>query len=350
MLKPEPIRIEPIFSERLWGSRSLAPLYPEKINLAEPLGEAWLTGVDCRLATGPFAGKKLGDAWRDMPVEWRGSHFSEPSDFPLLLKFIFPTDKLSIQVHPDDAYASTHEKAAGGRGKTEMWHIVSARQGARLLLGIKPGVTRDQLEKSLQSNTVENLFVSHSVHAGDTFFVPARTAHTIGADIVVFEVQEYSDLTYRVYDYGRLDSHGRPRDLHIEKAFEVLSFDPVRGGRVAPLSLPETGAGRSLLAACRYFATERIEFSEKFEIHPALEHFELIVILEGRGNLGWPSTAARYNSGECWLLPASLSSASLHALQPTTIMRTYVPHLADMQKALHDAGYSASAIAQTVFP
>lgn len=349
MLKPEPTRIEPLFSERLWGSKSLAPLYADKSNLAEPLGEAWLTGVDCRIATGLFAGKKLGEAWREMPVEWRGSHFPEPSDFPLLVKFIFPTDKLSIQVHPDDAYAALHEQAAGGRGKTEMWHVVSAKPGASLLLGMKPGSSKDQFEKSLRENTLETFFVPYSVQAGDTFFVPACTPHTIGPDMVVFEVQQYSDLTYRIYDYARVDSHGNLRELHTQKALDVLSFDPSKGGKVAPLVLPDAGVNRSLLAACRYFATERVEFPEKCEFHPTPEHFELVIILEGRGNLGWPSSAARYQAGECWLLPASLPSASLHALQPTIIIRTYVPDLVELQTSLHNVGVSASAISQTVF-
>ena len=119
-MRPTPARIEPILSPRLWGARSLAPLFPEKSDLTEPLGEAWLTGVDCRIASGPFAGKTLGEAWTEMPAEWRGSRAVAEANFPVVVKFIFPTEKLSLQVHPDDAYASVHEKAAGGRGKTEM--------------------------------------------------------------------------------------------------------------------------------------------------------------------------------------------------------------------------------------
>ena len=168
--------------------------------------------------------------------------------------------------------------------------------------------------------------------------------------MVVFEVQEYSDLTYRIYDYGRVDSHGKPRELHVQKALEVISFDPSKGARVTSFSLPEAGVDRSLLAACPYFATERIEFAGRYKFHPGPEHFELVVILEGRGNLAWPSTAARYNAGECWFIPASLATASLHALTPTTIIRTYVPNLTALQESLHADGFSASAIAQTTFP
>src|SRR5216684_8045630 len=162
-MRPEPTRIEPIFSPRIWGARSLAPLYPEKINLKEPLGEAWLTGVDCRVANGPFAGKTLGDAWREMPAEWRGTRLVSTAQFPLLVKFIFPTDKLSIQVHPDDAYAAAHEQAAGGRGKTEMWHAVSSEPGASLLLGLKPGIDKKEFLDAMKQNRLEDAFQSHSV-------------------------------------------------------------------------------------------------------------------------------------------------------------------------------------------
>src|SRR6476646_6327547 len=193
-MNPEPFRIEPTFSPRLWGSRSLAPLYPDKSDLAEPIGEAWLSDVNCRIATGAFTGITLADAWREMPAEWRGTMFAEPPDFPLLAKFIFPTDKLSIQVHPDDTYAAEHEKAAGGRGKTEMWHIVAAKPDASLLLGLKPGTTKDAFLAALENHTV------------------------------VFEAQEYSELTYRVYDYGRVDRFGKPRELPLEKALAVTNF------------------------------------------------------------------------------------------------------------------------------
>ncbi len=348
-LKPEPFRIEPIFSPRIWGSRSLAPLFPEKTNLAEPLGEAWLTGLDCKIATGPFAGRTLGATWHEMSEEWRGSALKAVKEFPLLAKFIFPKDKLSIQVHPDDAYAAVHEKGSGGCGKTEMWYIVSAEPGAQLLAGLKPGVTKEKFLESLASHTLENLFQAPHVHAGDTFFIPAGMPHTIGPDMIVCEVQEYSDLTYRIFDYDRVDAHGKPRELHIEKALEVIHFGFSRGGKVPPLALGASGQHAKLLCACHYFAVERLEFSERCEFAGDSEHFQLLIILAGRGNLGWPASAARYNAGECWFLPASVDLAALHPLQSTIVLRAYVPDIAALPKHLHDSGISASAIAQSVF-
>ncbi|PYT63602.1 MAG: mannose-6-phosphate isomerase [Acidobacteria bacterium] len=348
-MNPEPFRIEPMFVPRIWGARSLAPLYPEKSNLQEPIGEVWLTGVDCKVVSGPFTGKTFGEAWREMPPEWRGTRFTEPGDFPILIKFIFPNDKLSIQVHPDDAYAAAHEQAAGGRGKTEMWHVVSAEPGALVLVGLKPGATKEKFLRALQENTLEGLFVPHPVQAGDTFFVPAGTPHTIGPGMVLCEVQEYSDLTYRVYDYRRVDAQGKPRELHIEKALEVMKFGSRDGGKVNPLPLHAEGASRSLLAACRHFATERWECSVKCEIPVDPARFEVLVILDGTGSLAWPDSATRYLRGECWIVPASQGRVEVHPVTPTALVRSFVPDLAALRAELHRGGISAAVLSQIIF-
>jgi mannose-6-phosphate isomerase len=348
-VRPTPTRIEPIFSPRLWGARSLEPLYPDKSNLLEPLGEAWLTGVDCRIASGPFAGKTLGAAWSEMPAEWRGTSLASVQDFPLLVKFIFPADKLSIQVHPDDAYATVHEQAAGGRGKTEMWHAVSATAGAQVLLGLKPGVNKEKFRERLASHTLEDLFEEQSVRMGDTFFVPAGAPHSIGPNMVICEVQEYSDLTYRVYDFGRVDAQGKPRELHVEKALQVTNFGKPAGGKVTSLPLPADGATRSLLAACRYFATERWECCAKCEIPVEPERFELIVILEGVGSFAWPDSAARYHRGECWLVPASQARVDVLPETATSLIRIFVPDIPVLRTALHRDRISAAALAQVIF-
>lgn len=353
-LPPEPFRIEPIFSPRIWGSRSLAPLFPEKTNLAEPIGEAWLTGVDCRVATGPFTGKTLGEAWREMPAEWRGEKFKEPGDFPLLVKFIFPQDKLSIQVHPDDAYAAVHEKAAGGRGKTEMWHAVSAEPGAQVLIGLKPGVDKQKFLAALAAHTPEELFVAHSVQAGDTFFLPAGTPHTIGPGMVLCEVQQYSDLTYRVYDYGRVDSYGKPRELHVEKALEVLKFGCHEGGKVSPKDFKGAReavgaeipfsfiscsgkADWAVLASCPYFFAHRLNFDRYIHFKPQPPkhgegRFHVNVILAGEGSLsGLPRRGVTgefpFKEGECWFVPANTftSSCSYRSKGKVSFLTASVP-------------------------
>lgn len=348
-MNPEPFRIEPTFSPRIWGSHSLAPLFPEKSNLKEPVGEAWLSDVNCRIATGSFAGISLADAWREMPSEWRGTIFTEARNFPLLTKFIFPTEKLSIQVHPDDADAAIHEKAAGGHGKTEMWHIVSAQPNASLLLGLKPGTTKDSFLNTLQKHTVEDVFQRHAVAAGDTFFVPAKTPHTIGPNMVVFEVQQYSDLTYRVYDYGRVDASGRPRELHLEKALAVTNFNGKIVEKVPRIPLPTQRGTRSLLAACPYFAAERAEYAGLCDCSTNKARFELLVVLYGSGEVRWTGGEANYAPGECWFIPANLDVFVIQPLHESSIIRTYVPDLAASKKRWLDSGISPGTLELTVF-
>lgn len=335
-LPPEPFRIEPTFSPRIWGARSLAPLFPDKTDLSEPIGEAWLTDVNCRVATGPFAGKTLGEAWREMPAEWRGKNFSEPGDFPLLVKFIFPTDKLSIQVHPDDAYASVHEKAAGGRGKTEMWHAVSAEPGAQVLVGLKPGVTKENFLAALAEQRLEDCFVRHDVHAGDTFFIPAGTPHTIGPGMVVCEVQQYSDLTYRVYDYGRVNAQGQPRELHLEKAMQVLDFDSSKGATVTLRPDLHSTLRRWKLAKCSYFEAERTDLVQLVHVKGLLpkakeRRFHLIVFLSGEGVLAWSparrrNDEVRFRQGQCWFVPASFpQNLHYYPKENASLLTTSVP-------------------------
>ena len=363
--------------QRIWGMRSLAPLFPEKTNLPEPIGEVWLTAVDCKIATGPFAGKTLGEAWREMPPEWRGTRFTEPGDFPLLIKFIFPNDKLSIQVHPDDAYASVHEKAAGGRGKTEMWHVVQADPGANVLIGAKSGVSKKKFLDAIANNSLENLLEKRPVFNGDTFFVPAGTPHTIGPGMIICEVQEYSDLTYRVYDYGRVDAKGKPRELHVEKALKVLNLGKTAGGKTPPLSLYtayrshsklKTGRNVTLLSACRYFSAERWEFYEDISISDGNRvAFDIVIVLNGRGRMDWGRNAwitgygamkrgssagsSGFEAGQCWFIPANLTPlASPEPPAHATMLRTYVPDLAKLRTALKRERHSAAAITQAVFP
>src|SRR5882724_9152256 len=352
-MNPEPFRIEPTFSPRIWGSRSLAPLFPKKSNLSEPIGEAWLSDVNCRIVTGSFSGISLADAWREMPAEWRGTIFARPGDFPLLAKFIFPTDKLSIQVHPDDAYAAIHERAAGGHGKTEMWHIVSAEPGARILMGLKHGVDKKDFLAGLENQTLESLFQSHTVQAGDTIFVPAGTPHAIGPGMIVCEVQEYSDLTYRVYDYCRVDAQGSPRELHIEKALHVMNFGASKAGKVSPLPLNGEPKNKSLLSACSFFAAERWVFDTEASVAVSPERFELLVILAGNGHIRWTDSSLPYQAGECWLVPASLGRFSLYPELSTgtgtSLLRTYVPDLAKLRTEIRQTDIPETQAAQTIF-
>jgi mannose-6-phosphate isomerase len=350
-VRPEPTRIEPKFMPRIWGARALAPIYPDQINLPEPIGEAWLTGPESKIESGPLTGP-LHQAWKKMPPEWRGIDFAShraPREFPLLVKFLFPTDQLSIQVHPDDAYASQNE-AAGAVGKTEMWHVVSAEPGATLLLGLVPEVDRGKFRSAIEQGGLEKFFERLPVSPGDTFYVPSGTPHTIGAGMTLCEVQQNSDLTYRLYDFHRVDAKGNPRELHIEKGLAVIDFDRRKGGRVAPVALPSAdGAKTSLLVACPYFATERWDLSAQHHANSDPAHFELLVMLGGRGNIQWSGGSHSYRQGECWFIPANLGHFSLLPENPTSILRTYVPNISALRSQQSRDVVPNSAIEQVLF-
>jgi mannose-6-phosphate isomerase len=348
VVEPVLTRIEPIYSPRPWGARSLAPLFPDKTDLREPLGEAWLTAMESRVVTGPYAGKPLGESWGEMPAEWRGTRSGDYKKFPLLLKFLFPHEKLSIQVHPDDCYAEKYERAAGGRGKTEMWHIVCAQPAAELLIGLKPGVTREAFLEGIARNTVEDLFVRHIVRAGETYFVEPGTQHAICPGMIVCEIQEYSDLTYRVYDYGRIDASGRARELHVEKALEVTRFEGLRSGKVPPLALHSPDAIKYLLAACKFFATERWECDRTTPIEGDLAEFQLLVILRGHGMLYDSDSGYSYSPGHTWFLPACLEMALLQPEEPTSLLRVTVPDPKLLIRQLQNQGFELEAISRVV--
>jgi len=320
-----PARLEPVFSPRPWGARSLAPLFPDKTGLAEALGEAWMTGSECRFANGPFAGRTLGSAWREMPPQWAGTRANTAEAFPLLVKFIFPEEKLSVQVHPDDAYAAKHERAAGGRGKTEMWYAMRAKPGAEVLVGLKPEVTRESFARAIVEGTAEDSLVRVPVSQGNAIFVPAGTAHTIGPGLVLCEIQEQSDLTYRVYDYNRRDANGRARELHVEKALAVMRFGEQIGGKVEPVCLREDGTEKTYFVSCPYFETSRWEFSGPVAMGSSAESFELLIVLEGSGTICWQSERVDYRRAQVWMIPAGLGGYHVVPNEATALLRTFVP-------------------------
>jgi mannose-6-phosphate isomerase len=266
----------------------------------------------------------------------------------VLIKLIFPNDKLSIQVHPDDAYAAKHEQNAGGRGKTEMWHLVWAENGAEILFGLRQGVDKQVFLRALADNSVENLLPHVPVHAGDTYFVPAGTQHAMGAGLVVCEIQEYSDLTYRIYDFGRVDASGKPRELHIKKALEVTDFSGGRGGKIEPLALHSPDAKKYLLAACEYFATERWDCNRTTPIESDPQEFQIFVILEGTGAFYDAEQIYPYRPGEAWFFPANLPATLLKPQGASSVLRVTVPDTGALRRQLRNQGFEDQAISRVV--
>ena len=314
------------------------------------MGEVWLTGNECVLTNGEFAGRSLGEVWPGLPEEWTGTHLRGLDRIPLLVKFIFPEEKLSVQVHPDDAYAEQHEAAAGGTGKTEMWYVVTAREGAELRVGLRPDVTPESFRRAIADGTVEDCLERVPVRAGDAVFVPAGTAHTICPGAVLCEIQEHSDITYRVFDYNRVGTDGKPRTLHVRQALNVIRFGEQSGGRCDPVRITHGAVTETFFAACRYFATERWEFRERIAAVTSPEHFDLLIFLDGKGSIEFADGAEPYAPAEVWLLPAALGGYQLVPESPTTLLRTYVPDLHDFVRRLADERVEETAWSRVVHP
>jgi mannose-6-phosphate isomerase len=239
-----PFRIEARFVGRVWGWKDLRPWY-DRVAADDPIGEVWLTGDDCLIASGPHAGKTLGAIFNESPQAMLGSDaVGMGSDSPLLIKVIFAREKLSVQVHPDDRLA---QKYGHPRGKTECWYALSAEPGAQVAVGWKPGVTIEQVKAGMESGALEADLNMLPVHPGDMIFVDAGTVHAIWPGSVLLETQQNSDLTYRMYDYGR------GRELHIAKSLEAARL-VTQAGKVAPISASD----RTILLEAEYFCIERI--------------------------------------------------------------------------------------------
>jgi len=237
-----PFRVEPLFVGRVWGWKDLRPWY-DQVAKEEPIGEVWLTGDDCKVATGQHSGKTLSEIFGELPQAMLGED-APSGDSPLLMKVIFAREKLSVQVHPDDRLA---QKYGQPRGKTECWYVLAAEAGAQVAAGLKAGVTMDEVKTGIEAGTLEKSLRMLPVSAGDMVYVDAGTVHAIWPGSVLLETQQNCDLTYRMYDYGR------GRELHIEKSLEAAQLK-TKAGKVAPRMLED----RTILVASPYFVVERI--------------------------------------------------------------------------------------------
>jgi len=246
-----PFRLAPYFRTRVWGFNDLSPWYDYKTD-GEPIGEVWLTGEMCAAETGPLTGQSLKQITAAYGETLLGKDRAD-EEFPLLVKVLFPKEKLSVQVHPDDALA---QKYGEPRGKTECWYALDAQPGAQVALGIKPNTPPQQVRDAIEESRLEELLAWLPVNKGDMIFVDAGTVHAIGPGAVLLETQQTSDLTYRMYDYGR------PRELHLDKSFEAMRLT-TGAGKMTPKSVN----GHSILIDQKYFRVERWK-----EVAPSAEN------------------------------------------------------------------------------
>ncbi|HVP52283.1 MAG TPA: type I phosphomannose isomerase catalytic subunit [Terriglobales bacterium] len=301
-----PFLLRPEFVERPWGARDLSPIYPEH-PCGEPVGEVWLTGDDNRVANGPLAGRTLGELCRQYGRALVGESARETDRFPLLIKFLFSREKLSVQVHPDD---ETARRAGLPCGKTECWYVVTAEPGAQVALGLKSGVTREQLARAIRSVQAEELLNWVDIHAGEMIYVDAGTVHTIGPGAVLLETQQNSDTTYRLYDYGR------PREIHVEQGLAATK-ERTRAGKVRRIG------STTALVASPSFVVEKLGLGEmrRFE---AAHSPQIFVTLEGSGVAEGPSPAS-FSRGEVLVVPASAAQVGIRPHRNLQVLRMTLP-------------------------
>jgi mannose-6-phosphate isomerase len=343
-----PLAIERRLVQRLWGGQYLSSWLNLPAPFPEHLGETWEVFDNNMIRNGPMAGWSLAQATACYGEQLVGTQPRERygSGFPLLIKFLDANDRLSLQVHPDDAYARLYEASTGFHGKTEAWYVLKAEPGADIIYGLNRSVERCEFEAAVRAGKLEQLANHVPVSEGDVILVPAGTLHAINAGIVLFEIQETSDLTYRVYDYGRIDQvTGTTRELHLDKALDVVEMTRAPEAKRIPLQLDGNGS-RTLLVACNHFALEQwnVDTAQCCATQP--DSMEIVTVIEGTGTLAWEGGQQPVSHGDSLVLPAALGEWSLQpGNAPMRVLRGYVPNLArDILGPLRRRGYNEAQI------
>lgn len=301
----KPLRLLPAGKGYIWGGERLKTEYNKTLDVT-PLAESWECSVHpdgmSLISGGEYDGLTLKEVLEKNP-HYMGT---KSDSMPILIKFIDAAKDLSIQVHPDDCYARANE---GDNGKTEFWYVLDAEEGAELIYGFEHPMDREKLKQAIENGRLEHMLHHIPVHKGDVFFVYPGTVHAIGKGIVLVEVQESSNLTYRLYDYNRVDRDGKKRPLHIEKACDVLNMDPVKIIRQPQRMIKYYfGCARELLCRCEYFEVERIQVTKGFSFSVLDTSFQVLLCTDGNGGLETDETnrPVRFDKGACIFLPAGL--------------------------------------------
>lgn len=316
--KNKPFLLRPVGKDYLWGGNRLNEDFSKDIDLS-PLAETWECSTHpdgpSRIEGGVHDGRLLSDVIWEHP-EYLGTHPQKRDELPILIKFIDAKQNLSVQVHPDDDYAREHEN--GSLGKSEMWYVLEAAKDASLIYGFCRDITQDMLKKSLADGTVEKYMHRVPVQKDDVFYIEAGTVHAIGAGSLIAEIQESSNLTYRLYDYNRTDKYGKKRELHIQKALDVANLrgsamprQPMRVLKYQP------GCASELLCRCKYFQVERQLINtercrELVDIQAGSNSFEVLLCTEGCGAVFYGSDTICFFRGDCIFVPAESVPMKLH--------------------------------------
>jgi mannose-6-phosphate isomerase len=322
-----PLRFEPIYQYRTWGGRHLADLLPVALPGDDPIGEAWLLSDRfdhaSRVADGPLKGRTIGQLLESSPELLLGKAGGRFRHFPLLLKFLDAKAMLSVQVHPSDRH--TEYLRADEPGKTEAWVVLEAGPESRIYTGLEPGTTPDGLRQALSNGTVTDLLVGFTPKPGDGVFLPAGTVHALGGDVVVFEIQQNSDVTFRLYDWDHVDSRtGKRRPLQVDKALACIDFSHEAAGPVVPVVEQVTPVPRERLVLCEHFGLWRLRGNAPFTVGVAGAP-RVVVCISGEAALEHDGADYAFGRGDVLLLPAVVGACAVRPHGDVTVLEISLP-------------------------
>jgi mannose-6-phosphate isomerase len=322
-----PLRFAPIYQYRLWGGRRLGVILSEPPPGSDPIGEAWILSDredhSSLVANGYLKGRTISEVMKLFPEQMMGKLTSRFDRFPLLLKFLDAREMLSVQVHPSDAQPDLIP--SGETSKTEAWVVIEADEGSKIYAGLTRGTTAGDLKQSLASSTVEDHLAGIVPKPGDAVFIPAGTVHTLGGGVVVFEVQQNSDVTFRLYDWGHVDAKtGQPRPLQVDDAIRCIDFSESTGGLVRPDVESTTPVMREKLFDCRAFRVERFHGQAPFPVGAGGEP-RVLVCIDGSGNVEYNQMPHAIARGDVWLLPAEVGACVFLPSGEMTLLEIAIP-------------------------
>jgi mannose-6-phosphate isomerase len=325
MQKLYPLKFQPVFKDKVWGGTRLKSLLGKDFAPLSNCGESWelfaFAEENSIIGNGFLQGNELSEVIEIYMGDLVGDKVFDQfgHEFPLLVKFIDTNDFLSVQVHPDDGLARSRHSS---NGKTEMWYVVDARPGAEIISGFNQNVDKDTLLKHIAGNTLREILIAEPVKKGDVFFLPAGRVHAIGAGVTLCEIQQASDVTYRLYDWDRPGSDGKARELHVEQALDAIDYK-----KATEFSLPykPKSNGSVNLVRDKHFTTNLLTFDRKIETDYFLvDSFVLLVCLEGGFDMNYPEGNETVMKGEVVLIPADLKQLSFSPLSPSRVLETYI--------------------------
>ena len=320
-----PLKFEPILKDKIWGGTRLKTLLYKEISDANCCGESWevsgLVGDESMIINGFLAENNLNELLEIYMTELVGEKNYEKYGlgFPLLIKFIDAQDNLSVQVHPDDELA---QRKYGQSGKTEMWHVIASEPGSGLYVGFNKTVSKAQFEEAIANGTVEDVLQFYPVQPGDTFMIPAGTVHAIGKGVLLAEIQQPSDITFRVFDWNRVDDEGNPRELHVEEALEAIDFEHQTDNFKVEYQ-PQLNKTVRLVRS-QYFNTSLLEFDQPLsKSFVEIDSFVIYMCLDGQILLAYGDERERLETGEVVLIPAEMEEIQLLPARKSKVLEVY---------------------------